>query len=145
MYKEVGKAIRSVVIGVPKSNDARGSLPPGGVLGHDHRRRGRQPMAAVSTDLPHCYRRGRGKCDSVRFESIATEISNIWGIHLTGAAISPWSILPGAIETGRMPAFPGWHRSHRLGALFVHQILVASRIMSDSELQNPVKEQSAAA
>lgn len=68
-----------------------------------------------------------------------------WGIHLTGVVTSPRPILPRAIETGRMSAFPRWRRTHGLGTLLVRQVLVAHGVMSDSELQDPLEQQPAAA
>src|SRR5258705_3473561 len=73
-----------------------------------------------------------------------TRISLLWGVHLTGVRSSPRPVLPRALETGRMSAFPRWRGPHGLGTFLARQVLVAHGVMGDGELQDPVKQQPAA-
>ena len=56
-------------------------------------------------------------------------ISGLWGVHLTGVRSSPRPILPRALETGRMSAFPRWRGPHGLGTFLARQVLVAHGVM----------------
>lgn len=71
-------------------------------------------------------------------------ITSLWGVHLTGVRSSPRPVLPRALETGRMSAFPRWRGPHGLGTFLARQVVVAHGVMGDGELQDPVKQHPAA-